>query len=261
MKFPRILQWLLFGAAIYLFLLNQKRRPLIVIGHRGAAGLAPENTLAALQAGFEQGARWLEIDVQRTRDGVLVALHDNHLERTSSGAGHVKDIDYAALCRLDAGSWYGDDFAGEGIPSLEQVFDFILPNELTLCIEMKDPALYPGIGDQLLAQIRARHAEQHVVILSFDLDWLRDFHASAPDLSVGGLWVWMPDADVIPDAQFVDVDYRAALYDPTLVWRARRSGRQVIVWTVNDPLIARLLYLIGVDAVTTDRPDLILPLV
>ncbi len=152
-------------------------------------------------------------------------------------------------------------FKDERIPTLAAALDFVQEHELTLVIEMKDPAIYPGIGPEILQMIRDRHAEHNVVIISFDLDWLRAFHETAPDLRVGGLWVWMPAADVIPNAQYVDVYWRATLYDPTLVWRAHHSGRKVIVWTVNDPLIARILYLIGVDVITTDRPDLILPLV
>lgn len=261
MKIPRWLQWLVFGVAIYLVRLNQNRQPMIVVGHRGGAGLAPENTMASLRNGYAVGARWLEVDVQRTSDGTIVVLHDNELERTSNGVGHVKDITYADLAKLDAGSWYGDEFAGERIPTLTEALDFIQEYELTLVIEMKDPMLYPGIGEEMLRMIRDRHAEHNVVIISFDLDWLRAFHETAPELRVGGLWTWMPTADTIPNAQFVDVEWRAALYDPTLVWRAHHSGRQVIVWTVNEPWIARLLYLIGVDVITTDRPDLILPLV
>src|SRR5579859_6338194 len=94
--------------------------PPAIIGHRGAAGLAPENTLAAIRAAAAAGARWVELDVQLTRDGVPVLLHDSTLERTTDGEGKVGDADLDALRRVDAGSWFAPRFLGQRVPTLAE---------------------------------------------------------------------------------------------------------------------------------------------
>jgi len=256
----RIGWWFLLIASILLLLQRSKRQRLIVIGHRGAAGLAPENTLASLQVAQRLGATWVEVDVQRTRDNVLVILHDNDLDRTTNGTGKVLEMDSEYVATLDAGSWYGSKFAGEPIPRLDEVLVFIREHKLTLCLEAKDPALYPGIGEQLATAIREHQLVSQVVVISFDREWLRGFSEFAPDITVGSLWETPHDANSVPTAQYIDVYWLTALLNPTLIWQAHQDGRKLIVWTVNSPIIAWLLVLLGVDAITTDRPDLMLPL-
>jgi glycerophosphoryl diester phosphodiesterase len=253
--------WKWIGAAtvLALFAWLRRRAPMIVVGHRGAAGLAPENTLVSLRTALDLGTHWVECDVQQTSDGVIMIMHDATLDRTTNGSGSIAATDWATISALDAGSWKGAQFAGERVPRLDEALRLTGQYGATLCIEVKDPQLYPGISENLAQVIRDNEATERVVIISFDLDWLRRFSESAPDIPVGSLWVSMGDPETVPSARLIDIHWRSLLSDPSQLWRARMSGRKLAVWTVNDPLVAALLYAVGVDGITTDRADLILP--
>src|SRR5579859_2813159 len=104
--------------------LHQERGRVWVIGHRGAMGRCPENTMASFERGLELGADWVELDVHLTRDGALAVIHDESVDRTTNGHGLVKDHSLAELKRLDAGAWFGPAFAGARVPILDEVLDF-----------------------------------------------------------------------------------------------------------------------------------------
>src|SRR4051794_34519268 len=101
-----------------------------VIGHRGAKAYAPENTLAGIRTAAQQGARWVEVDVKLTRDGVPILMHDDTVDRTTNGKGAAATLDFAELRRLDAGAWFGPAFAGERIPTLEEALALVFDLDL-----------------------------------------------------------------------------------------------------------------------------------
>lgn len=226
-----------------------------VIGHRGAGGLAPENTLAALRTGIEQGARAVEVDVHQTADGVLVVMHDPTVERTTDGSGAIAELTLAQIDELDAGAWFGAGFAGERVPTLDAVLDSVAGQEgVTLYIEVKDPDRYASLSETLAETLRRRAGRPPVVVISFDHDWLVEFHELAPDVSLGALGTFKtPDAD-LPVAA-ADLLWISVLLDPALVARLHRRGWRVLVWTVNRGWQMRLLRWLGVDGITTDYPD------
>src|SRR5215471_12590471 len=104
--------------------LERERGRVWVVGHRGAMGYCPENTLASFERGLELGADWIELDVHLSRDGQLIVIHDETLDRTTSGHGLVRDHTLAELKRLDAGAWFGAEYAGQRIPTLDEVLDW-----------------------------------------------------------------------------------------------------------------------------------------
>jgi len=130
----------------------------IVIGHRGASAYAPENTLAAIDKAARLGIGWVENDVQRTKDGELVVIHDDSLQRTTDveevfpcrTSWDVKDFTAAEIARLDAGSWFGRRYAGARVPTLDEYMRRVEHNHQKLLLEIKNPELYPGIEQQTL---------------------------------------------------------------------------------------------------------------
>ncbi|MEU3712616.1 glycerophosphodiester phosphodiesterase [Streptomyces catenulae] len=167
----------------------------LVIAHRGAARQAPENTLAAVDAAHRSGLTWVENDVQRTKDGQLVVVHDATLRRTTDAAHtlpgrapwRVADLTAAEIARLDAGSWFATRFAGERIPTLTRYLRRLDDHHQSLLLELKNPARYPGIEAQALRLLRAegwldRVHHGRLVVQSFDARAVRTVHRLAPRL-------------------------------------------------------------------------------
>ncbi|MBX3055666.1 MAG: glycerophosphodiester phosphodiesterase [Anaerolineae bacterium] len=245
-----------FWAGLHLLLREKGRasKPAI-IAHRGAAGLAPENTLAAIRVGLAHQAPYIEIDVQRSADGMLVVIHDETIDRTSNGRGPVRELSWAELRRLDAGSYFDPHFAGETIPTLSDVLLLLQDKPATLVIEIKDPHFYPDISQQILALLAQHQMQERVVVISFDHAALETFHRLAPGIPIG-LAVTKPwPIPPIAPGQTVDVFWPGVLLDPTFVYRMHRRGYTVWVWTVNAPALMRLLAWLGVDGLTTDHPQ------
>lgn len=154
-------------------------RPLIS-AHRGFCAVAPENTLAALEAARRVGATVAEIDAQLTRDGHVVLMHDRRVDRTTNGSGLVKDHTLAELRFLDAGAWFDPRFAGERVPTLAEVLDWS-QGRLGLLIELKNyPYREMPLVDRAIEIIEARHAEEFVVLAGFDHVMLADVHRRRP---------------------------------------------------------------------------------
>lgn len=241
--------------ALHLILHRPAPQPPTITGHRGAAGLAPENTMASVSAALDQGVRTIEVDIHRSQDDVLVVIHDLRVSRTTNGFGAVQDLTWDDLSQLDAGSHFSPEFAGEGIPRLEDVLERIKSEEAILYLEVKSPHRYPGIEEQILDTLQQHHMTEQVVVLSFDHDWLARFHALAPDIPVSSLGVWVGSPPLSGAESMVGVQWRSVVLDPTLIWRMHRQGIKVSVWTVNRRWQMRLLAWLGVDNITTNRPD------
>src|SRR5207244_1992987 len=121
---------------------------MLVIAHRGASGHAPENTMAAFRKAVAQGATFIETDLQLSRDAHFVAIHDGTVNRTTNGRGSVHDLTLVELRELDAGSWFGSEFSGERIPTLEEILQFSKKNDVVFYLEMKPSGA--GVGDDSL---------------------------------------------------------------------------------------------------------------
>ncbi|MFJ5675143.1 glycerophosphodiester phosphodiesterase [Streptomyces sp. NPDC093097] len=179
--------------------LRAGHRTPFVIAHRGASRHAPENTLAAIDAAHRRGLVWVENDVQRTKDGQLVVMHDTTLNRTTDAAKvfphrapwRVGDFTAAEIARLDAGSWFGGRFAGERVPTLAAYLRRLDRNRQGLLLELKAPERYPGIEAQTLRELRARgwldgaHLSRRLVIQSFSVRCVRRVHSLAPQVRTG----------------------------------------------------------------------------
>lgn len=242
------------------------------IAHRGASAHAPENTIAALERAIVMGCDLVEVDVQRTRDGVLVLLHDLDLHRTTdvrhrrSGRTpwRVQDLTYAELLELDAGSWFHPAYAEERIPTLEQAIDLLHHTGTGLLLEVKKPALHPGIAVDVVNTLRrfptfVREATAHgrLVVQSFDHGVMQQLASLEPGLRIGLLG--RPPARRLPRlagwAHQVNPRHRVAT--GAYVDAVHAAGLDCLVWTVDRAEDMERVLGLGVDGVITNRPDVL----
>lgn len=243
------------------FLAPFPHRPLN-IGHRGAAGLAPENTLAAFQAGVAAGADGVELDVQRTRDGHLVVFHDDDLQRLAGVRGSVVTSTLDQLRELDVGRHFALRFLGESIPTLDQVVE-ALPSTTLINLEAKRFTMgNDGLEAAIIQAIHHHNLLGRCLVSSFNplILWrisrmdrtipLGLLYEPGMSLGLGRGWPRrvMPLAALHPYFEQVS---------PDLVSMAHDHGWLVNTWTVNDPQDMARLIAMGVDGIITDRPDLL----
>ncbi|HZP42711.1 MAG TPA: glycerophosphodiester phosphodiesterase family protein [Candidatus Binatia bacterium] len=228
-------------------------RPL-VIGHRGASGTRPENTLESFRRAEELGADMVELDVQRTRDGAVVVMHDFTLERTTNGTGPLRERTLAEVRRLDAGAWFAPAFAGARVPTLAEVLGAIA---LPVNVELK-PVGADGLEAAALAVVESARAVGRVVFSSFDLGVLERLRARAPGAEIAVLWEAGPAASAVACAKRVGaraLHVRKDGVDDAMRAMACVHGLALRVWTVNHPAELEQLGLAGVDAIFTDFPE------
>ena len=227
-----------------------------IVAHRGASGYAPENTLAAFRRAVELGATFIETDLQLSRDAHFVALHDATLDRTTNGRGRVHDFKLAELRELDAGSWFDPKFAGERIPTLEEILRFAKETDVVFYLELK-PAGAWGVEHALVGALRDAGETGRVVVLSFDAATLEAVRRLEPTLMTGFLFD-RPCGDVVERAVGIGARQlapRGDLVSPALIAEARRNDLQVVTWTINEPAYMRALRGVGVHGIMTDYPD------
>ena len=228
----------------------------MLVSHRGAAALAPENTLAGLAEGATLGATIVEVDVRRARDGTLVLMHDGTVDRTTDGTGAVGDLSGEELESLNAGVHFGPRFQNEGVPTLESALHLAADERVHLMVEIKDPKLYPGIHRQVAGLLTSTDSVHSTTVISFDHQWLEEFHRLAPEVQLGALSLWVSWQSTESICGLVSVFWPSVLADPSLVRRVHSRGQRIIVWTVNNAPAMELLVWLGVDGIVTDRPDL-----
>jgi glycerophosphoryl diester phosphodiesterase len=235
--------------------------PPLNIGHRGASGEAPENTLAAFELAWQQGADGIEFDVRLSADGIPVVIHDPRLGRTTSGHGWVREFRTSALRRLDAGSWFNRRFpsraqpryAGAKIPLLAEVLAWVGQRRCLAFVEIKDAT--PGIEAKVLGEIEHANVRLLTRVISFDVHALRRLRKLDSRVALG-----------------VDVSRRLlgirrakrlgavallphwAIASPHFIRRAHQHSIQVIPWTVDQPHWMRRRILDGADGIITNYP-------
>jgi glycerophosphoryl diester phosphodiesterase len=235
-----------------------------VIGHRGACGYAPENTLESIATAASIGVEWVELDVKLTRDGVPIIFHDDELDRTTNGSGPVALATYEEIQQLEAGSWYGDSFSGAKIPTLEEAVDVILKHDLGLNLEIKP---CPG-REKETAEAALDHLSQYwddptkILISSFQHVSLEAAMDLAPDwprgLLIGG--ESMPEnwKDLTDYLDVKTINIGSHLITREIADDVMDMELPLLVYTVNDPMEARALQRLGVDGFFSDTPDIII---
>jgi glycerophosphoryl diester phosphodiesterase len=236
--------------------------PVEIIAHRGASHDAPENTLAAITLAWQQQADASEFDVYLTRDGKIVVIHDATTQRTTGVNKTVSQSLFSELRELDAGRWKGAPFAGEKIPTLEEMLATV-PNGKKVFVEVKcGPEIVPEL-DRVLSASRLR--PEQTPIIAFNPEVIAQIKTVRPDLPA----YWLVDlekkntsppavTDLIAKAQDIRADGLDLSAKPTLdqayAAAIQAAGLRLYVWTVNDPAVAWRMVRLGVDGITTDRP-------
>ena len=238
------------------------QRPLN-IAHRGASGHAPQNTLAAFLLAAEMGADGIELDVHLAADGEVVVIHDATVNATTDGAGHVSGMTVAELQELDAGGWFGDAFAGQRIPTLQQVFDAV-GHRLLINVEIKvEPGAHPLAQEaETVRLIEDNHLVERVIISSFSPKSLRRVHKLNPHIALGLLYARIETRFSAWITRLLHVPYQALhpsfrMVDAAYVENAHRQGYRVNVWTVNEVDDMQRMLDAGVDAIITNYPDVL----
>jgi glycerophosphoryl diester phosphodiesterase len=234
-----------------------------VIGHRGAAARAPENTLAGLRKAHALGARWVEFDVMLTADRVSVLIHDETLERTTSGRGDVTGRTAAEIAGLDAGSWFATEFAGEQVPTLEQAVALLLSLGVSANVEIKPAAGHASATGEIVAAYLRRHWPAdgpRLLLSSFERPALAAAAAAAPELPRGLLAEDLPQdwEAALGELGCATLHLDHARLDPEGVRALTAQGVPVLLYTINDPARAAAMRSAGAAAIITDVPDLLL---
>jgi glycerophosphoryl diester phosphodiesterase len=260
--------WLLLSPA--LFGLESTNPPSVtVIGHRGAAGYAPENTLASVQKAMDLGVDRIEIDIHQTKDSVVVLMHDDSVDRTTDGSGKVADLSYKEISSLDAGSSFNPSYKGEKVPTLEELIQLINGKQ-ELIIEFKNGnEKYPGIEENVLALIDKYDAEKWCIIHSFNTEVLERIHQKAPQIRLHKLFIlefrfspfYLDQGISIfnpEDYPYIEEYSLNEYFGNTHIIRKLQSmGKKVNIWTLNDPERIEAYKSMGVDGIISNYPDLI----
>ncbi len=228
--------------------------PFMVIAHRGASSYAPGNTLAAFDLALQMGVRHIELDVDVTSDGHVVVIHDNTVDRTTNGSGPVTSHTLAVLRGFDAGSWFGAQFAGERIPTFDEVLARY-KGRVHLHTEIKGHS--PTLSQRTADLVRKHGMEGQVTITSFQDVRLEEMRAYAPELPRGWLVREVTDA-IIVQARGMGVTQlcpRANALTPELVRRLHAEGFIVRAWDVTTDGLMQRAVQAGADGMTVNFPD------
>jgi glycerophosphoryl diester phosphodiesterase len=240
-----------------------------LFGHRGAAGVLPENTMASFRRAVADGADVLELDVHATRDGVVVVIHDETLDRTTDGTGRVREQTFAELSRCDAGVRFGDEggfpYQGRGIrvPALEELLDELPAVPLNVEIKQAEPA----IEDAVVSLLERKQALDRVMLAAEDDAVVQRIRGRAPDAATSASYEEARDffqrcfaddfANYTPAARALQVPHwigKIELVTAETIAAAHRFGLEMHVWTINEEDEMAALLSLGVDGVMSDFP-------
>ena len=234
----------------------------LVVAHRGASRYAPENTLAAFRLALDQGARAVECDVRRTRDERLVVIHDATVDRTTDGSGLVSALPLETVRSFDAGRWFGAQYAGERVPLLEDLLRLVRGRALIQVHIKNDPSPAAGIEAQVLSELVRCGMEGEALVMSFDPESIRVVRSLRSEVATGILHAARP-AEIVASARETGATalcLERTYLDREVVAQARSARLGVCVWTVDHEAAFKRCQELGVDAVTSNDPLLLLRL-
>ncbi len=244
--------------------------PIALIAHRGGAGLAPENTLAAFKSGLALDADYLEMDTHLTKDGIVVVIHDPTIDRTTDGSGRVADLTLAQVQAFNAAAKFSGATERQSVPTFAQALDLAKPTRARIEVEIKVPpqGRYAGIEQKLLDEIAAREMFDRVQVSSFNLDVLKDLKTLNPRVTTVALLSvdYFRTAEVNQPARVVEqmialgaalIAVNKDLLTPALALEAQKRGIKVEVWTVDREDEMKKFVEMKVDGIISNRPDIL----
>lgn len=242
---------------LLIFSCQKNKHTVIVTAHRGASGLTPENTMSAMLKAIEIGSDYAELDVQETKDGVLVLLHDSSLKRTADLDKNIREMNYADLNAIDVGTWFDSTFAGEPIPTLEAVIDAVY-GKMKLNIELKMNGHEQCLVERVVELVKKKNFISNCIITSFNFEAINKVKELDPEIKAGYIFSRMPEGIDVFTAHVDLLSVKFTLVDEEFVNRAHANNKEVHVYTVNKPEEMKRLIKLGVDSIITDRPDILI---
>jgi len=231
-------------------------KKVLVTAHRGASGLAPENTMVSVLLSMKMGADFSEIDVQETADGELILMHDDSLRRTTNKKAAVWKQDLVDLKGVDAGSWFSDEFANEPIPTLRSIIDSV-KGKMKLNIELKLNGHQEKLAERTVSLTEEKNFISQCIVTSFDRETIRKVKELNPNIKTGYILGKMPKEDIW-SAEFDLLSVNQKLVTQKLIDEAHQHGKEVHVWTVNKANKMRELIDLGVDNIITNYPNVLI---
>ena len=231
----------------------QVKDNVLVIAHRGAAGRAPENTIAAVRAAVEDGADWVEIDVQESIDGEIVVVHDSDLMKLAKVNRKIWDMTLAELKQIDIGSWFGEEFSSERLPTLREVLEEVRGRALLL-IELKYYGHDQQLEQRVVDVVEQAGMVEEVAFMSLQRSGIEKLQKLRPDWKVGLLL-----SKAIGTLSSMEMDFLAVnmgTTNPALIRQAHAGDKELFVWTVNDQVSMSRMMSLGVDGIITDEPKM-----
>ncbi|MEN0057185.1 MAG: glycerophosphodiester phosphodiesterase family protein [Mucilaginibacter sp.] len=233
------------------------RSKFILTGHRGAGGIAPENTIAAIDSGIAEHADWVEIDIRQTKDGHIVVMHDETINRTTNGKGKVQELTLAGIRSFNVTGFKVGDVAFAKVPLLTEVIEKVKSANVKLLIEIKYPESYPGMVEQLISILEAEPDLSKFMVFSFDRKCLVQVKKALPGITTGVFCLGYEGLGKFDDLgiSYICPFWPSLLYRPGLVAAIHNKKLKILVWTVDHAWAMR--YVIGksVDGLITNRPD------
>ncbi|MFJ5769420.1 glycerophosphodiester phosphodiesterase [Psychrobacillus sp. NPDC093180] len=229
-----------------------------IYAHRGCSGTYPENTIAAFKAAASLPIDGVEFDVHMTKDGELVVIHDESIDRTSNGRGFIKDMTLKELQTFDYGAWFSTEFKEEKVPTLSEVLDVFKGTHHHINIELKSDVFpYEGMEQKVIEILKQYRLEDRVVISSFNHEMIQQVKKLAPHIETAILFMEVM-VDPQEYAEKVGADALHAFFPTALRKMGKEiiaSGKQLRVFTVNEEAYAEVLQAVGVHAIFTDYPE------
>ncbi len=229
----------------------------LLIGHRGVAGKYPENTKASIQAAIDMGLHWVEVDVQPTKDNVLVVCHDHTVNRCSNGQGRVDQMTLSELRKLDFGRWFSDEFVNESIMTLSELLELAAENNLNLNIEVKVDHHSAEDVAQIVAQTLSESplAHERILLSSFSHDVIRALHKHCTGYRLGVLSEYFTRQDklLLEEVNAYSCNLNINWVRSRQINKLQQAGYKVMCYTVNNP--NKLKHLPALDGIFSDHPS------
>jgi len=240
-------------------------KPCEIIAHRGCSLTAPENTISSLKRSIELGIDGSEIDIQSTKDGFLVLMHDETVDRVTNGQGKVKDLELSYIKTLDAGSWKHTRYIDERVPTLVEVLELFKNSDQDLVIDIKGA----NISKRIIDVVKAKSMQSNIVMITSSLEVIQKIHEVDSQIRCGWICGGFPrelssEKDKIKwvyqqaRKHKVDIlDFHYKLLSKGIIRELQKRKIEVWVWTVNEQEVMKALMSWNIDAITTDRPGLL----
>ncbi|WP_326497923.1 glycerophosphodiester phosphodiesterase [Clostridium sp. ZS2-4] len=227
--------------------------------HRGASAYYPENTMLAFEKALELGATGIETDVQMTKDGVLILMHDELVNRTTTGRGFIKNYTYKEIRKLDAGSWFRGDFKNIKVPSLDELMDLLMDKNIQLNIELKNNIiLYEELEEKVIQKIYKYNMQNKVIISSFNHYALEKCKEISPEIKIGLLYIaglYEPEKYAKRLGAEALHPYFYAVNNDEIIKNIKKTGLMLNPYTVDEESYMKFFVDHGVDGIITNYPD------